>query len=268
VLLALLAIALPAQTNFEHQNLNTVLLGATGAGAYALVRGRDALGGGLIGMAAALKAFPALLLIHLACAGKWKATSVGVATAAFLTALPIAWYGVDGGLAALGDWLRLNQEGGWPTRFQNQSLFAAAARLSQEAAMPVLFLGAAVLVGLTAWVASTRVGRTTGLAGGLALALAVAVLVSPIAWDHYWVLLFPTFLWVAGDAMRSGDDGRRGSWLTFGAAAILVSGLSPVFGAGVFNAARAFSSYTLAGLLLVGWSVSALIGGHSSHRER
>jgi hypothetical protein len=175
---------------------------------------------------------------------------------------------VDGGLGLLGDWLRLNQEGGWPTRVQNQSLFAAAARLSHEAAMPVLLLSAATLLGLTVWVASSRVDRTTGLASGLALALAIAVLLSPIAWDHYWVLLFPVFLWGARRAMLARDHDRRRSWLVFGAAAILVSGFSPIFGAGVFNAARAWSSYTLAGLLLVAWSASALIRGPAPEPRR
>src|SRR5678815_251405 len=41
VLLPLLAIALPAQTNFEHQNMNALLLFLTGAGAMAAVRGTD-----------------------------------------------------------------------------------------------------------------------------------------------------------------------------------------------------------------------------------
>jgi hypothetical protein len=78
----------------------------------------------------------------------------------------------------------------------------------------------------------------------LAMALAAGVLLSPIAWDHYWVLMFPAVLAVA--AARS-----RAAWVICAVAAALISGPSPLLiGTHGFNVARAYSLYTLAGVLL------------------
>ncbi len=88
VLLPLLAVILPAQTNFEHQNMNALLLALTGAAAWSWTRGHSAASGALVGLAAALKAFPALLLVVFLVRRDWRALALGVLTGLTLSASP------------------------------------------------------------------------------------------------------------------------------------------------------------------------------------
>jgi apolipoprotein N-acyltransferase len=77
----------------------------------------------------------------------------------------------------------------------------------------------------------------------------LAVVLSPIAWDHYWTLLLPAFV-IVYDSREPHWLGRAGAHL-FWMAAILTSGLSPLtLGASGFNVARHFGTYTIAALVL------------------
>jgi hypothetical protein len=112
VLLALVAVAHPLQANFQHQNLNLILLALLGAAALAAREGDDRATGVFIGAATATKAFPGLLLVYLLCKGRWRALTWGVGTAAALTTVPVFWYGLDGWLSMLRDWLQVSGTGG------------------------------------------------------------------------------------------------------------------------------------------------------------
>jgi alpha-1,2-mannosyltransferase len=252
VLLPLLAIVLPAQTNFEHQNMNALLLALTGGAAWCWVRGRSVASGALIGWAAALKAFPALLLIVFLIRRDWRALAVGAITGAVLSASPAIWYGADAIVPLFRRWLEVSAEGGWPTRIQNQSIVAMTSRLLPTMATAFSGVLIAILMVVLVWTVWPREksGRPTLAAGpSLAVALAVAVLASPIAWDHYWVLMFPTLqvLYIAGSNSVS-----RWPRAIFWVAAVLISGLAPMtLGIHGFEMARSVSNSTLAGLLIV-----------------
>jgi alpha-1,2-mannosyltransferase len=259
LILPLVAILFPLQTNFEHQNLNVVLLAVTGASARALTVGRDRLSGVLIGLAVALKAFPALLVLILVWRRLYAATLIAIATSVILTTAAIARYGT-GGIDVIRDWLALNAAGGWPIRGNNQSLFAMLARyvgpegLSAQGHLPrdshpVIYFGwllvAAALIGALSW-KSWRWRFAPVASVSLAASLIVAVLVAPIAWDHYWTLLFPAFfvVWNVKDP----------AWLrpAFYASAVLTSGFSRLtVGATGLTLARQVSTMTWAGLLLL-----------------
>lgn len=245
VQLSLLAILLPAQTNFEHQNMNALLLFILGAGAYGCVRGSAGLGGFWIGIAAALKAFPALLIVYLALRRQWRACATAIAAGAALTCAPAIWYGAAGAWRTLRDWIALASDSGWPIREQNQSVFAMASRLAPDQAGLVIAIIVTALVALLVWSAmSHRTLDRSALGPELALTLGCAVLISPIAWDHYWVLMFPAFL---STAVRPEPAMRYSFWV----AAILVSGLSPLtLGSRGFGWARWLSASTFAGILL------------------
>jgi alpha-1,2-mannosyltransferase len=245
VQLSLLAILLPAPTNFEHQNMNALLLFILGAGAYGCVRGSAGLGGVWIGIAAALKAFPALLIVYLALRRQWRACAAAVAAAVTLTSAPAIWYGAAGAWRTLGDWIALAGDSGWPIREQNQSVFAMASRLAPDHAILVIAIVVTTLIGLLLWSAiGHRAVDRSAMGPELALTVGCAVLISPIAWDHYWVLMFPAFL---ATAVRK----ERAARITFWIAAILVSGLSPVtVGTRAFGWARWLSASTFAGFLL------------------
>jgi alpha-1,2-mannosyltransferase len=262
VLLSLLASAFPLQTNFEHQNMNLVLLALTGAAAWAIAGRRDAAGGILLGIAAALKAFPALLLVYLLIRRKWRAAAFGVMATVVLTLLSALRFGPDVG-ATIRDWLEISATGGWPVRGHNQSLFAMFARaFGPEDALATghlwaadhprihgawmataLALAAVTLAACVRWQAAADPGTPAGFAPMLAL----AVLLSPIAWDHYWVLLFPAFLYLA----LARDRARWVPW-AFWIAAILTSGFSrAIVGAEGLAMARWVSVFTWAAIILL-----------------
>jgi alpha-1,2-mannosyltransferase len=193
-------------------------------------------------VAAALKVFPGFVLAYLLARREWRAAVAGVATAGVLTLLPAVRYG-GAAFHLVGDWLAIHGAGDWPTRLQNQSIYAAVHRAWPDHANAVVAGVSAVLVLLVLAVAMPR-RRQHVRAEELAMALAAAVLLSPIAWDHYWVLMFPAVLAVA--AARS-----RPAWVTCAVAAALITGPSPILiGTHGFNVARAYSLYTFAGVML------------------
>lgn len=245
--LSLLAIVLPAQTNFEHQNMNALLLGITGAGTFLLARQRDVAAGLAIGLAAALKAFPGLLLVYLAMRGRWRAATTGATLATVLTFAPALWIGPEQAWTTFHAWTEVATVGEWPTRVQNQSLFAMVARTGSPNAAAwyrALWPIAIAAVGLVAVFARRR--SRPDIAMELACVLTAAVLLSPIAWDHYWVLVLPALA-----ALRAQEF--PGSRAIFWICALLVSGPAPALvGARGLAIARAWSTYTLAaGLLLI-----------------
>lgn len=253
---AIVAVILPTQTNFEHQNMNALLLCLLGAGAYALDRSRPIAAGLGFGAAAALKVFPGLVLVYLLVRREWRAALTGVATAGLLTMLTTFRYGTAA-FRLVGDWLSIHRGGDWPTRFQNQSIYAAGHRAWPESAGVIVAIVSAAL-GLVMLTVAWRRRRSERVSGEeIALVIAVSVLLSPIAWDHYWVLMFPALLAVAASP-------ARGDWIVFAVAAVLISGTSPlIVGTHGFNVAREYSLYTVAGLLLV----AALLGRQLLHRE-
>ena len=93
------------------------------------------------------------------------------------------------------------------------------------------------------------------------MATVLAILLSPIAWDHYWTMMLPAFLvvYVAARERRRGSAVRYAFW----SAAILTTGLSPMtLGGAGFNLARERSAYTVAALIL--YVTLVAVGGRRS----
>jgi alpha-1,2-mannosyltransferase len=253
----LIATLLPLLTNFEHQNLNALLLALLIAAIWQLSAGANVSAGFLIGVATALKAFPALVILYLIARRYWLAAIVAVLSAAVLNLLPLPMYGI-GGFAELARTFWRLSTSGWPVRGNNQSLVAvidrvmsgqdgAGVRVASDAPEAVLVFAvvAVVLLGAMIAILLTWPPSRSGASIEIAAVIVLAVLLSPIAWDHYWTLLFPAFVIVY--------DGRdeRGWASMFWLAAILTSGLSPLtLGASGFNVARHLGTYTIAALVL------------------
>ena len=119
----MLAIAAPLQTQFEHKNLNIVLLALVAIAVASFRGGRSVRGGIALGVATALKVYPICLLGWLAIRGQWRAVGAGTAAAIVLSLTPALFRGVDGLEADMADWQALAGSG-WPTRRANQSLVA------------------------------------------------------------------------------------------------------------------------------------------------
>jgi Glycosyltransferase family 87 len=258
----LVAILLPVQTNFEHQNMNAVLLALLAAATWQLTIGSAILAGVLIGVATALKAFPALLILWLLARRLWTALASAVATAVVLTVLPAVVYGPAGLHDLLRTFWRLGNSG-WPSRGNNQSLVAAidrftsglaigdGVRVAADAPQTVLLyvVCALALVLMLAAVLVTTRHTSASISSEIAAVTTLAILLSPIAWDHYWTLLFPAFL-ILYDSQDPRLLGRAGGY-AFWTAALLTTALSPVtLGAYGFNRAREMSVDTCAGLIV------------------
>jgi hypothetical protein len=278
----LAAILLPLQTNFEHQNMNALLLALLAGATWQLMLGSAAVAGLLVGIATALKVFPALAIVYLAARRHWTAAMAATAAACVLSVLmPTAIYGVAGFSDLARTFWRLSNSG-WPIRGNNQSLIAAldrfalgpwsagvdlaGVRVGGEAPLTMMLFGvlaAALVAALVVTVARTP-QRSSAVPCELAAVTVLAVLLSPIAWDHYWTLMFPAFL-ILYDSRDERLLGRAGDY-AFWTAAVLTTGLSPLtLGRSGFNLARDLSVYTVAGLIVYGSLI--LVCGRSEPRQ-
>jgi hypothetical protein len=261
LLASLAAVLFPLQTNFEHQNMNPLLLALVAGATLTLTAGSAVLAGVLVGFATALKAFPALCIAYFAAARNWTACVVSLFTAAILSLLPALAYGPDGFGELVATWLRLSRSG-WPARGNNQSLVAAIDRWTGAVGVdgvrtavdaPVtmaLFTAIAVLLVLILGFAIVRTARSAAcVPAEIAAVTTLAILISPIAWDHYWTLLFPAFLilYDTRDPALLGSRARPLFWI----AAVLTTGVSPLtVGRSGLAAARGLSTGTVAAAIV------------------
>lgn len=225
VALATAAVAVPIQTNFEHANINTVLLALVVAAAADVANGRERRAGLWIGIATALKAFPGLLLAYLAYRRRWRAFGIGVAAAVGLTTLALLPHGLGGAVTAMREWLVLVGNSTDLVSASNQSLAALVSRLGAPPAVGWII----ALFCLTAAAVAFRQHPTPdGMAREIAVVTLLAVLLSPIAWVHYYVLLLPA--WSVALAQYDPGPAPRRSWWYAGVAAagLATSGLLTV----------------------------------------
>ena len=192
VVLALAAVGKPLQSNYEHLNLTPILLALVVAGAADLEARQDGRAGWWIGLATAIKGFPALLLLYLAYRRRWRACGIGLAVAAGLTVGAMLPLGPAGAVGAVRDWLLLTHQGAVVTRWGTQSLqgFGVFYGWPTAAVLPI-GLGCLALA-----IATLRRPVTPlGTLADIGVVTLLAVLFSPIAWLYYYTLAFPA--WVA-----------------------------------------------------------------------
>jgi hypothetical protein len=195
VVVAVAAVAKPLQSNFEHLNLTPILLALVVAAAADLGAGREARAGAWIGLATALKGFPALLLLYVALRRRWHALAVGLVLAGGLTLCAMLPYGPGGAVRAVLAWLQLTREGAILTRYGTQSLPGFAFFFGWPAAL----VGAVEIVCFAAVLVVLRRPKPTDAAlSEVGLVTLLAVLVSPIAWLYYYTLAFPAWVAVLG----------------------------------------------------------------------
>jgi alpha-1,2-mannosyltransferase len=259
-LVSMLAVLLPLQTNFEHQNMNALLLASIAVATFHLAWGSKPFAGALIGFATAIKAFPALLIVYLAARRHWTAAATAVIVTIVLTVPALAVYGTDGSRDLLAAWVRLSSSG-WPIRGNNQSLIAAidrwtgafgasGVRTTDEAplAAAIFAVVALVLVAGVVIVLVSAKPRAPLIQPEIVIVTVLAILLAPIAWDHYWTMMFPAFVLLYGG--RTATE-RPGSRYAFWIAAVLTTGVV-MLGRRGFDLARELSTSTLSALILYG----------------
>ncbi len=249
VALATAAVAVPIQTNFEHANINTILLALVVAAAADVTNGREGRAGLWIGIATALKAFPGLLLAYLAYRRRWRAFLIGIGVAVGLTVLALVPHGPREVVPVMREWLFLVGNSSDVVSGSNQSLAVLLGRLG---ASPAAGWVVALLCLTGAAVAFRHRPQTSdGMARELAVVTVLAVLLSPIAWVHYYVLLLPA--WAVVFEQSDPIPAPRRSWWHAGVAgaALATSGLLTVGPRSLRSALLHGSIYAWGALLLL-----------------
>ncbi|MCE9605438.1 MAG: DUF2029 domain-containing protein [Planctomycetia bacterium] len=170
-------------------------------------RGYVALAGAILAVATAVKLFPGFLFLYFVLKGKWRAVFVG----AFVFVLTIALTAVVLGPQAFESYITksLPEVSTYRASWANTSLDGFCLRLfsaDSKYAVPLVrsvwlprvayLLAVAILIGVVAFVTRrSRTRETEDMAFGLHLI--ALVLVSPICWDHYFVLLMQPILLIA-----------------------------------------------------------------------
>lgn len=216
VALAVAAVAKPLQSNFEHLNITPILLVLAMAAAADLRAGREARAGAWLGLATAIKAFPALVFLYFLLTRRWRGLLAGSAVAAGLTVGAMLSYGPVGALHAVLAWGRLSRDAAPFGTVVTQSL-AGFGALFGWSAWAVGALSVACIV--AAAVALYR--SAAAPLAGIAAASLVAVLCSPIAWLYYHTLAFPGWLAALTHPPLSAPPRRA----VLAAAALLTSGV-------------------------------------------
>ncbi len=221
----------PLLLQFSNAQWNMVLLALGVAGWRADRAGYGAAAGLAVGTAAALKLFPAFLLVYFVGARRWRAAGVTIGVVAGWHLAAVAVLGTD----ALVTYATAVVPGLTPhqSSWQNVSLNGFARRLFDpdpaENILPLLrapFLariawqtaaaGVAAVCARLAWAARTSGDRDRAFAA----AAVGALLASPLTWTHSFVLLVGPAL-LAWD--RATSPGRR-----LGLAAVAVGLMLPV----------------------------------------
>lgn len=162
---------------------------------------RPRLAGVAVGVAVAVKLFPALLLVYFVCARRWKSAGVALLTAGALTGVAVAVLGADAFVTYARDvvpavsakyatqWNNISLSAFWLRLFdptpESRVVALVHAPLLGKALAALSRVASIAVVALTAWRARSFEARDRAFA----LAMVAMVLVSPIAWPHYLVLL-------------------------------------------------------------------------------
>jgi Glycosyltransferase family 87 len=192
-------------TSHIHFGQLTMVIVLLLTGAWACDRAdREILAGVLLGAAVTIKVFPAVVFLYFVVRGRWKTVAAGLISIALITLLtglaigfPCFSYYVNEVLPGVakyrGLWFNLSLPGYWTKLFDPPSEYHYIEPLAHNPllARAATFLSCVPVLAVLAWVARrARTRDESDLAFGLTLT--ATLLVSPIAWDHYLlVMLLP-----------------------------------------------------------------------------
>jgi hypothetical protein len=196
-------------------------------------RGHSAWAGALLATATAIKLFPGFLFLYFLVKGKWRTIAAGAVTFVALTGLTAIVLGTDTFsdyiTRALPEvnkyrdyWGNLSLHGFWLRLLDGEAKHTTAIMHAPELARALGYVSSAVVVAVFALIArQSRRRETDDLLFGLQIV--AMLLVSPIAWDHYLILLVQPIALVA--CRLSQPDATRGLFR----AALALLWLNPFF---------------------------------------
>ena len=243
--LGIAAVAWPLQTNFDYLNLNAMLLVLAVAAGFDLARRRDVRAGVWLGIATALKVFPGLLIAYAAYRGRWRAAACAVGVAIALNACSLLPLGVPTALESARTWFAHSSADVWVLHRRNQSLPALLSRLGVSNAGALAIDLILLVVALVALRRSTSDDDAVDQVGIVTL---LAILLSPMAWDHYFLLAFPA--WIAA-LSRVPETRTATARIVLTAAGIATSGVLLVWSGHVRGVLLEHS--------IIGWGALALV---------
>ena len=224
--IALFLICNPVRQQVNQGQLNLVLLLLLTCLWLADRAGRLRTAGILLGAATAIKLFPAFFFLYFILRKRWTVAAYGIAAFVTATAITVAILGVEAYRSYITEvvpqvstyrngWINASLAGLWTKWFDAGALSpmplpGLPRHLSPLVKLPALAsagLVASSLVVLLLWARAVLRSRslpTTDLAFGLTLI--TMLLISPLTWDHYFLLLLLPLvqLWIGlSDAKRA-----------------------------------------------------------------
>jgi len=260
---------------FDHVQADIFNFALTLSGVYLIGSRRPLAGGGLIGVAAAVKLMPGIFIPYLVLRRRWAAAAGAVGGWAAATLAPAVVYGWDRNILFWREW-RAQMPWGWGVNQLNQSMYAMCDRyLGGKGAPwsdaylakvvifpsgePVPFLatlaiiGALILAAVILFRGDEDPASPASLVEYSAVFLASA-LFCPLTWKSYLVVSLMAWMVLCG-FLRRGILGRRAEravkW--FALAYILLSVLTPsgIVGSVLASRLESMSVVTIASLGLM-----------------
>jgi hypothetical protein len=201
--IAALILSNPFWVQMTHGQLNLILLLLIVGAWTADRRDHAVLAGVLIGIATAIKLFPGYLLVYFLLAGRWRSVLSGLLTIAACSALTSAVLGWNVWSFYLTNILPTTKEfstvwanaslTGWWLKLFDPALPWSGARLTPlVTSRAIASSGAAVTaIALTAflWFILQKRFSDSRRDEGFAAAIIIMLLLCPVVWDHYFLLL-------------------------------------------------------------------------------
>lgn len=261
-------------SNFEHLQINTILLALILGGLTFHRSRRDLPAGLLLGAAAALKLLAVLFIPYFLWRRQWRAMWFTLAATIGWTLSPILVYGLTGYLDQFSSWM-VSISGGFESGKMNNSVFAMLDRIlglhqvpftvpgtdgvvrSGDPLVTLVFISAVMMVTVLAcWLFRGPYDprrRTT--VAEWSIVLLVGAVFSPLSWKYYLVvLLLPMTLFVATwrDPNVKPVFRRRLRWLTWLGFAMGMMAASDLVGRQFAHRLEMGSMMTWMSLLIMG----------------
>jgi hypothetical protein len=212
-LIALGLLANPLRQQVNHGQLNLLLLLIIVLAWMAHRSERGIVAGGLIGFAAAVKVFPGFLVLFFALRGRWisviaaSATFVGMCIVSALVLGPDSWHAYVQEVAPTVSgfrnlWVNASLAGFWAKWFaegaMNPSQLVGPPDIPPLWAAPRLAAAGWMLTAMTVIAVWAQAMRRLGEDQAFGASIIVMLLLSPVTWDHYFLLLIlpVAFLWL------------------------------------------------------------------------
>ncbi len=266
----------PTYRAFQCGQVSLLIFALAAASLWLLSRGRDGAAGALVGIAAAIKLTPVVLVVYFLAARRYRAAAGALAAVAASLVISVAGAGVENHLRFVSEILPALSRGA--ATFANQSLPGFLARVGMETTMNAFefvdeprwlwFLAragsGAVLLGSILLARRLALsGGAEGAAAGLALVTTGSLIASPISWEHHWVqALVPLAVLIAFAVREERLSLPWSAALACGYVLIATNAYDLIRHHFPYGAGRLAISYALYGGFLL-WSLLALRSFHA-----